>query len=238
MSAPQVEKLESDVTREEAEGLITFVQTVSTSFRGYSEEDISLLAGHFSVMRFEPGQVVMQKGEQGTWFGVLLEGSLAVEIPGVTIVVPAGAIVGEMAMWQRGATRSATLKGHEKGLIATMLVDDLPQLYAASPATCAKLMRQMGQTALSKQVENVRRARSQAMKPTIPWRSDAPTKRERELAKRGQPPAANKADRAAEQQQAACDSLFTELLCDKGFEADEAALLVDLAQYHHFRGEE
>ena len=159
MSAPQVEKLESDVTREEAEGLITFVQTVSTSFRGYSEEDISLLAGHFSVMRFEPGQVVMQKGEQGTWFGVLLEGSLAVEIPGVTIVVPAGAIVGEMAMWQRGATRSATLKGHEKGLIATMLVDDLPQLYAASPATCAKLMRQMGQTALSKQVENVRRAR-------------------------------------------------------------------------------
>ena len=139
MSAPQVEKLESDVTREEAEGLITFVQTVSTSFRGYSEEDISLLAGHFSVMRFEPGQVVMQKGEQGTWFGVLLEGSLAVEIPGVTIVVPAGAIVGEMAMWQRGATRSATLKGHEKGLIATMLVDDLPQLYAASPATCAKL---------------------------------------------------------------------------------------------------
>ena len=81
MSAPQVEKLESDVTREEAEGLITFVQTVSTSFRGYSEEDISLLAGHFSVMRFEPGQVVMQKGEQGTWFGVLLEGSLAVEIP-------------------------------------------------------------------------------------------------------------------------------------------------------------
>ena len=238
MAAPQVEKLESDVTREEAEGLITFVQTVSTSFRGYSEEDISLLAGHFSVMRFEPGQVVMQKGEQGTWFGVLLEGSLAVEIPGVTIVVPAGAIVGEMAMWQRGATRSATLKGHEKGLIATMLVDDLPQLYAASPATCAKLMRQMGQTALSKQVENVRRARSQAMKPTIPWRSDAPTKRERELAKRGQPPAANKADRAAEQQQAACDSLFTELLCDKGFEADEAALLVDLAQYHHFRGEE
>ena len=157
------------MTREEAEGLITFVQTVSTSFRGYSEEDISLLAGHFSVMRFEPGQVVMQKGEQGTWFGVLLEGSLAVEIPGVTIVVPAGAIVGEMAMWQRGATRSATLKGHEKGLIATMLVDDLPQLYAASPATCAKLMRQMGQTALSKQVENVRRARSQAMKPTIPW---------------------------------------------------------------------
>ena len=165
-------KLESDVTREEAEGLLTFVQTVSTSFRGYSEEDIALLSEHLSVMRFDVGQVVMQEGEQGTWFGVLLEGSLAVEIPGVTIVVPAGAIVGEMAMWQRGATRSATLKGHEKGLIATMLVDDLPQLYAASPGTCAKLMRQMGQTALSKQVENVRRARSQSLKPSIGWRAE------------------------------------------------------------------
>ena len=86
MSAPQVEKLESDVTREEAEGLITFVQTVSTSFRGYSEEDVSLLAGHFSVMRFEPGQVVMQKGEQGTWFGVLLSGTIEVEIsPTLTV---------------------------------------------------------------------------------------------------------------------------------------------------------
>ena len=36
----EVEKLESDVTREEAEGLITFVQTVSTSFRGYSSESL------------------------------------------------------------------------------------------------------------------------------------------------------------------------------------------------------
>ena len=59
MSAPQVEKLESDVTREEAEGLITFVQTVSTSFRGYSEEDraVTQLRSHRVSLHVEASEI-------------------------------------------------------------------------------------------------------------------------------------------------------------------------------------
>ena len=71
----------------------------------------------------------MQKGESGSWFGVLLSGTLTVKITDTILIpIPAGAIIGEMAMWHRGAERSATIVGGQPGLIATMLVDEIGSL--------------------------------------------------------------------------------------------------------------
>ena len=128
----QKKTLDSEVSTEEAEALLTFVQTISSSFRGFLADEVTVLSENLSVMRFDEEQVVMQKGESGSWFGVLLSGTLTVKITDTILIpIPAGAIIGEMAMWHRGAERSATIVGGQPGLIATMLVDEIGSLMVA-----------------------------------------------------------------------------------------------------------
>ncbi len=164
----QKKTLDSEVSTEEAEALLTFVQTISSSFRGFLADEVTVLSENLSVMRFDEEQVVMQKGESGSWFGVLLSGTLTVKITDTILIpIPAGAIIGEMAMWHRGAERSATIVGGQPGLIATMLVDEIGSLMVAHPAVGAKLMRMLGRTAISKTLENKQRERTAKLKPTI-----------------------------------------------------------------------
>ncbi len=59
-------KLISDVSNEEAEGMLTQVQTVSTAFRGFSGDQLAVLSEALSVMRFEEGQVLVEQGAVGT----------------------------------------------------------------------------------------------------------------------------------------------------------------------------
>ena len=75
----QKKTLDSEVSTEEAEALLTFVQTISSSFRGFLADEVTVLSENLSVMRFDEEQVVMQKGESGSWFGVLLSGTLTVK---------------------------------------------------------------------------------------------------------------------------------------------------------------
>ena len=97
----QKKTLDSEVSTEEAEALLTFVQTISSSFRGFLADEVTVLSENLSVMRFDEEQVVMQKGESGSWFGVLLSGTLTVKLTDTILIpIPAGAIIGEMAMWQ------------------------------------------------------------------------------------------------------------------------------------------
>ncbi len=64
--------LQSDVDNNDAIEHLTFVQSISASFRGYTQQETASLAEHFSVMRFEAGQTVIAQGEAGTWFGAQL----------------------------------------------------------------------------------------------------------------------------------------------------------------------
>ena len=59
--------LSSDVSASDAESALAFVQTFSTSFNGYTDEEISTLSSHLSVMTFDEGQTVVEKGEPGTY---------------------------------------------------------------------------------------------------------------------------------------------------------------------------
>ena len=106
---------------------------MSPSFRGYDEDETCSIADYFSVMSYDKDQTVLEQGEPGTWFGILLSGTLSCEIGSHTFTTNPGAIIGEMAMWQADSVRSATLKGGEAGLIATMLVDELPNFVHMCP---------------------------------------------------------------------------------------------------------
>ena len=136
--------LESDVSHDEAAALILDVQQKSEVLHGFNEDEIFQLANRLSVMAFDEAQTILQQGEIGSWFGILLSGSLRVILPGFTAIIPAGAMVGEMAMWQHGAKRGATMEGQAAGYIATMLVDELRDFVVASPDLGMKLMSSIG----------------------------------------------------------------------------------------------
>ena len=86
MPKDHVKSVASDLPPEEANGLLTHVQSLSEHFKGFSEDELQQLGDHVTVMRFEEKDVVVQEGDEGTWFGVLLEGSVSVDAHGTTIV--------------------------------------------------------------------------------------------------------------------------------------------------------
>ena len=97
--------LHSEISHEQIIEHIDFIQSCGRGFRGFGSSDVAALAEAFSVMKFDANQVGINKGETGTWFGVLLTGSLKVAITGLDIVVREGSMVGEMAMWSETAKR-------------------------------------------------------------------------------------------------------------------------------------
>ena len=153
--------VQSEVSVVEAVEHFELLQVSSPSFgRVFNDEaSIKALAGNMLVARFTADQTVVQRGESGSWFGILLTGDLVVELPGGdTVSVPPGTLIGEMTLWQPGAVRSATIRGKAPGgLIATMLVDELSSFCDANPRVGAKLMTLMGRSAIGKQVDNMRR---------------------------------------------------------------------------------
>jgi len=131
--------LHSEISHEQIIEHIDFIQSCGRGFRGFGSSDVAALAEAFSVMKFDANQIVINKGETGTWFGVLLTGTLKVLLPTaeqerdratkgvVTISMQPGAVIGEMAVWKEDSIRNASMEGGEPGLIATMLQEDLPQ---------------------------------------------------------------------------------------------------------------
>ena len=86
-------RLESEVSQVEAESMFTYVQSISSSFRGFTDAEVPALVELFSVMRVESGQTLVQRGEPGTWFGVVLSGTIIVELPTFQVTLPIGSII-------------------------------------------------------------------------------------------------------------------------------------------------
>ena len=89
---------------------------------------------------------VLQEGEEGTWLGILLRGSMEVQVNGVVVhQLKPGDVLGEMILWF-GGKRQATVVSSTPGVIATILVDELEELALVEPAMCLQLMRVFGTT--------------------------------------------------------------------------------------------
>ena len=118
------------------------------------------------VNRFEEGQTIMQEGEVGTWFGILLSGTLRAEgsSPGQLRYIRRGALLGEMSMFQPvGAEHSATVCGNEAGMIGAMLMSQIGAFQGECPAVMIKLMRVMAKSGLGKELSNLRASRSRRL---------------------------------------------------------------------------
>lgn len=211
------EKLVSDVSLEEANSMLTYVQAISTSFRGFDDDEIGILSENLSIMKFDTDEALVERGEEGTWFGVLLSGSLMIVLPdGGKIELPAGNIIGEMVIWTQGSKRSASMKGGEPGMVATMLTTDLARFASDHPACGMKLMKLMGKSALSKNMDNMRRQRSGQITPALKW-----------TAGKGAPKKAAGADEMS--------SALSELLLDYDFDMTEANTLSEASELTQFK---
>jgi len=59
-----------------------------------------VLANEVSILEFEEGEQIMTEGDEASWFGIVLSGSLEALIGSDVInVMGAGAVVGEMAFF-------------------------------------------------------------------------------------------------------------------------------------------
>lgn len=130
-----------------------------------------------TILRFNADQAIIEKGEVGTWLGILLSGALLVgdkeeEANGVKpTVARRGAVLGEFAFWCQGHKRMESVRGHEAGLIATILVEEMHALQETNPIVANKLMRMIVGTALQKQAIKLRNARAQRLGPNTVFAS-------------------------------------------------------------------
>ena len=201
--------VESDVTHDTAAQLLGQVQYLGKDFRGFSEEEIECLAEHFSVMSFEEGQTVISRGEAGTWFGVLLSGTLELAFDGTVHEMHPGLFLGEMALLEKNSIRTATLTGGKAGLIGTMLCQEIPALVEAHTEAGAKLLRIIATIAIRKQLQIMRRVRA-AKLSKVTWAT-------------------------AKSMPTECRNKMHELLVHKGFDEEEAAILADGSHFKTFQ---
>ena len=159
--------LRSEVSNSDIVEHINLLQSQGIAFTNFTQDDIGCLAEALSVNRFECGHTVVEKGETGSWFGVLLSGTLRVILPQDTITIQPGALLGEMAVWKDDNVRVASMEGGEPGLIATMLRTELPQFVGECPHVGVKLMGMMAEGTLAKHTDNLRRERGARMVHSI-----------------------------------------------------------------------
>ena len=235
LALPDEHRVTSEVPVDIAASYLS--EAISTSGMGgvvdMSELEIMVLAEHMSVVRFAKGDEIIKVGETGSWFGILLSGSLCLEIaPGQPRQeLRQGAVIGEMAIWNRSARRSASVRaGSEPGMIASFLVSELEEFMEDLPDVGSKLMRMLGRMALSKQASNLRDELADKVTPALEWKCERRPVSTAELEQlpldeRG---LATDDDRAA----------FVARLDEAGFSTSEAELLSTVAQYHRFEANE
>ena len=127
---------------------LSAVQARSTSFRGFSEEELDNLLPFLSLIEFDDGDPIMRCGENATWAGVLLGGELEAVLPDgkvIGTVVP-GTVVGEMALF-RGGKRGCDMRATIAGSIAVLKFSDVEKISAESPVLAHKLLLAFGREA-------------------------------------------------------------------------------------------
>ncbi len=63
--------------QDQAESLLLSAQSQSRFLFAFNHADIAALAQHLSILSFDAGELIMQRGQLATWVGILLSGELS-----------------------------------------------------------------------------------------------------------------------------------------------------------------
>ena len=144
--------LGTEADAEEARRLLTLVQGHSDYFKGFSASEVRLLERCLSVIYISEGDEILCKGQEGTFWCLVLEGSvrvLGIGDESIEVFLHAGAIVGEMALFT-GGIRNADTVGVEDATLAVMSFAELEAFKAACPELGAKLNTALARACVAK----------------------------------------------------------------------------------------
>ena len=133
--------LGSEADPEEGRRLLAAVQLSSPHFHGFDANEVKLLERCLSVIYISEGDEILCKGQEGTFWCLVLEGS--VRVMGIgdkrtpTVMLHTGAIVGEMALFT-GGIRNADTVGVDDATLAVMSFAELEAFKAACPEACRR----------------------------------------------------------------------------------------------------
>ena len=126
--------------------LLSQVQSRSTSFRGFSENELDLLFPYLNIVEFQNGDPIMKTGEEASWTGIVLGGELEASLYTGAVIgrVMPGTVVGEMALF-RGGKRGCDMRAVNSGAIAVLRFSEFERIE--SIALQHKLMIAFGREA-------------------------------------------------------------------------------------------
>ncbi|WP_261304034.1 Crp/Fnr family transcriptional regulator [Paenibacillus andongensis] len=116
-------------------------------FEGYEQKDIELLAPLFKERRFTKGNILFLEGDLGEECYLIKSGVVKIfrmdEVREITLaLLRKGDYFGEMAMMQKGLTRSATAEVIESGIIYSLKRTDFLHFLENNPKMSIKLLEE------------------------------------------------------------------------------------------------
>ena len=125
------------------------------AFRSLSERALGQFLETCRRARFEPGELVLRRGDPGNTMYVILSGEVRVPVPGedgrpkFIACLGAGEVFGEMALLTGSPRTADVIAGGEVGCVCLVIKkDDANRLMAAHPAVAAFLTEILGKRLL------------------------------------------------------------------------------------------
>ena len=131
------------------------VQAISSYFHGFDHHEVQRLAGAMTMAEFREDEKIMEKGEQASWFGLVLRGTVrAVITADISFNIHRGEFLGEQSIFE-GPTapapvRSASVVGANDGLLGLITFDELQTFIRDEPALGLKLVTVLSKSSVAK----------------------------------------------------------------------------------------
>ena len=119
-------------------------------FRSFYTEEVGVISEYFSCHKFFEGQVMMRKGEVGTYLGIIISGEVKViDDDEVIATLTQGDLLGEIALIQ-SSPRTVDVVAVSQGEIAIITFDDIENLYCNQCNVGVKLIGVLTESAVQR----------------------------------------------------------------------------------------
>jgi CRP-like cAMP-binding protein len=131
--------LNSDVSQAEAIQLLQKIDEKTSLFREFTFQDMAYLAQVLTILKFQPGDVIIESGEESSFVGMILQGELQVRFGDVVKPIPEGSLLGELSFFE-GGTRTAAVSAGTHSIVGMITFNELEKLAEYAPTIRLKLM--------------------------------------------------------------------------------------------------
>ncbi|NET59114.1 MAG: cyclic nucleotide-binding domain-containing protein [Symploca sp. SIO2E6] len=130
-------------------------------FKKFYTEEVQILSEYFSCHKFFPEQVMMRKGEVGTYLGIITSGEVKIiDNEEVIATLTQGDLLGEIALIQ-SSPRTVNVVAASEGEIAIITFDDIEKLYSNQCNLGVKLIDVLTESAVKRLLKDQNRDTNQ-----------------------------------------------------------------------------